>query len=92
MSLQLYPGSITFLYVIAVECPVQACRNKLFSELPSEMSTAWAILCYDDIHNNNQDSGEDEASDEDGNVSKKAKGARSPAHANAVEIKEKEAN
>lgn len=59
-----------------VPCP--SCRNELASELPSEMSTAWAILCYDDIHDNNQDSGEDEDRDEDGNVSKEAEGARSP--------------
>lgn len=48
-----------------VPCP--SCRNKLASELPSEMSSARAILSFDDIHENNQNTGDDVNVDEGDN-------------------------
>lgn len=58
-----------------VLCP--RCRNELASELPSEMSTARAILSFDDIHENNQNTGDDE-NDEEGDNEQGVKAPKEP--------------
>lgn len=64
--------NIPLCYRCGVPCP--SCRNELTSELPEEMSTARAILCYDAIHAcGNQSTSPDEnddAVDENGDASK----------------------
>ena len=58
-------NNIPVCHRCGVPCP--SCRNELASELPSEMSTAWAILSFDTIHENNQNSSDDKDDDEDDN-------------------------
>lgn len=52
-------NNIPVCHNCGVPCP--SCRSELASELPLEMSTARAILCFDDIHKNiNKNSGDDD--------------------------------
>lgn len=59
-----------------VPCP--SCRNELASELPSEMSTARAILNFDDIHENNQNAGDDENADKNDDERGNEQGGNAP--------------
>ena len=65
------PSTIPWFHNIPVchQCgvPCPSCRNELASKLPSEMSTAWAILSFHAIHENNQNLSDDKDDDEDEN-------------------------
>lgn len=64
--------------------PCPSCRNELASELPSEMSTARAILNFDDIHENNQNAGDNENADKNDDERGNEQGGNAPKEPNTA--------
>ena len=77
-------NNIPVCHNCGVPCP--SCRIELASELPSEMSTARAILSFDDIHmNKNQNPGDDD------DTSKEA-GQRPPSPQSRMQLRSRKRN